>query len=163
MSAGVWAGCRGWPRPLRGRPSHYHAFSLREARASLVETERGGGSVDPTELADLATRTDNAALVIVAVQVALGRDSGDIARSSSACNARMTSRSTRPFYPPQQSRTCWAGPDRLASRRKRRSAVREHPDGRISAPCQGGGRGFESRRPLREPAGRRAERSLDRF
>ena len=61
---------------------HEDAFSRREVLASLamVETERGEGSVDPAELADLARRTDNEALLIVAAQLALGRGNGDIAR-----------------------------------------------------------------------------------
>jgi tetratricopeptide (TPR) repeat protein len=62
---------------------HHDVFTRREVLASLavVETERGDGSVDPTELADLARRTDNEALLIVAAQLALGRGNGDIART----------------------------------------------------------------------------------
>jgi class 3 adenylate cyclase/tetratricopeptide (TPR) repeat protein len=60
---------------------HYDAFSRREVLASLavVETERGDGNVDPTELADLARRTDDEAPLIAAAQLALGRGNGDIA------------------------------------------------------------------------------------
>jgi hypothetical protein len=51
-------------------------------------------------------------------------------------------------YPPQQFRTSLTGPDGMVSGQKRRSPIWSQPRGRILPPCQGGGRGFESRRPL---------------